>query len=73
MVFITKSSNSQLPYSDLQIKYGPILLKKKDHIFLNYLKDKKDKLIEINNKANKDIYKDTIEEIEMILNHKGDE
>ena len=67
------SADMHDPYSDLQIKYGPILLKKRDHIFLNYLKDKKDKLIDINNKANKDIYKDTIEEIEMILNHKGDE
>ncbi len=67
------SADMHDPYSDLEIKYGPILLKKRDHIFLNYLKDKKDKLIDINNKANKDIYKDTIEEIEMILNHKGDE
>lgn len=67
------SADMHDPYSDLEIKYGPILLKKEDHIFLNYLNDKKDKLIDINNKANKDIYKDTIEEIEMILNHKGDE
>ena len=54
-------------YSDLQIKYGPILLKKRDHIFLDYLKDKHDKLCEINKKANKVEYSETIKEIEDIL------
>ena len=53
--------------SDLQIKYGPILLKKRDHIFLQFLKEKHDKLIEINKTANKEEYSITIKEIEDIL------
>lgn len=54
-------------YSDLQIKYGPVLLKKRDHIFLDFLRSKHDKLVEINEKANKKEYEDTIKEIESIL------
>ena len=55
------------PYSELEIKYGPVLLKKRDHIFLDYLRDRRDKLIEINKNANKDEYTQTINEIEKIL------
>ena len=55
------------PYTDLQIKYGPILLQKRDHIFIDYLKDKRNKLIDINSKANKQEYLDTINEINSIL------
>lgn len=54
-------------YSDLEIKYGPILLKKKDSIFIDYLKDKKNRLAIINKSARKDEYKDTINEIDNIL------
>lgn len=54
-------------YSDVEIKYGPVLLKKRDHIFLDYLKSKREKLIEINKKANKVEYQNTIKEIEDIL------
>lgn len=54
-------------YSDLEIKYGPIFLKKREHAFINYLKDRKDKLEEINVRANKKEYSDTIKEIEKIL------
>ena len=54
-------------YSEMEIKYGPILLKKRDHIFLDYLRDRHDKLIEINEKANKKEYFNTIKEIEDIL------
>lgn len=61
------SADYNEPLSDLEIKYGPILLKKRDHIFLDYLKDKKDKLISINERANKQEYADTIKEIESIL------
>ena len=57
-------------YDEFEIKYGPILLKKRDHIFLDYLKDRRDKLIEINKKANKQEYLDTIKEIEHILYNK---
>ena len=58
-------------YDDLQIKYGPILLKKRDHIFIDYLKDKHDKLIEINKTACKQEYEETIREIENILYNGG--
>ena len=61
------SADMHDPYSDIEIKYGPILLKKKDHIFLNYLTDKRDKLIEINKLANKPEYEQTIKEIEDII------
>jgi len=61
------SADYHEPYSDLEIKYGPILLKKRDHIFLDYLRNKQDKLVEINSKANKDEYSKTISEIEKIL------
>ena len=57
-------------YTELEIKYGPVLLKKRDHIFLEYLKDKHDKLVEINQKANKKEYEDTIKQIESILYNK---
>ena len=55
------------PYTDQEIKYGPILLQRKDEIFINYLNFKKDKLIEINKQANKQEIADTIKEIEEIL------
>ena len=55
------------PYSELEIKYGPILLERKDEEFINYLKYKKDKLIEINKKANKQDIAETISQIEEIL------
>ena len=61
------SADMHDPYTDLQIKYGPILLKKRDHMFLNYLKEKHDKLVEINERANKEEYSITIKEIEDIL------
>ena len=54
-------------YSGVEIKYGPVLLKKRDHIFLDYLRSKREKLIEINKKANKIEYQNTIKEIEDIL------
>lgn len=55
------------PYSDLEIKYGPILLKRKDEVFIDYLEDLMNRLIDINDKANKQEYTDTIEEIRQIL------
>ena len=61
------SADLHEPYSELEIKYGPILLKKRDHIFLDYLRDKKNKLIEINERANKKEFLDTINEIDKIL------
>ena len=55
------------PYSDLEIKYGPILLKRRDEVFLAYLKQTLDKLNEINLIANKAEIAEKISEIEKIL------
>ena len=54
-------------YSDMQIKYGPILLEKKEASFIEYLKYKLNKLIKINKVANKDDYAYMIKEIEDVL------
>ena len=54
-------------YSDLQIKYGPINLKKKDELFIDYLKSEKKRLEEVNERANKEEYRRTIEEIDGLL------
>ena len=55
------------PLTDLEIKYGPILLKRKDEVFVAYLIDYMNRLIEINKKAHKQEYEDTINEIRQIL------
>ena len=55
------------PYSDLEIKYGPILLKRRDEVFLAYLKQTLDKLKEINVIAKKAEIAEKISEIEKIL------
>lgn len=54
-------------YSDLEIKYGPILLKRKDQTFISYLNDQLNKLKKINKTAKKQEYQDKIFEIEKIL------
>lgn len=54
-------------YSDHEIKYGPILLKRRDEVFLAYLKQTLDKLNEINVIANKAEIAEKIAEIEKIL------
>lgn len=54
-------------YSDLQIKYGPILLDRRDQSFLNYLKYERNKLSLINEKAHKLNYERKIQEIDSIL------
>ena len=61
------SADLHEPYNDLEIKYGPVLLKKRDHIFLDYLKERQSKLKEINERAHKKEYEDTINEINEIL------
>ena len=61
------SADLHEPYSDLEIKYGPILLKCKDEVFRAYLKDLHDRLLKINEEANKEEYALTIKEIEEIL------
>ncbi len=55
------------PYDDLEVRYGPILLKRRDEVFLAYLKDQRDKYAEINKQAKKIEYDEKIKEIERIL------
>lgn len=55
------------PYSDLEIRYGPINLKRRDEVFLAYLNDLLSRYKEINQKAHKEEYEEKIREIERIL------
>lgn len=55
------------PYTDLEIKYGPILLKRRDKAFLDYLEWRMDRLKRINKKAGKEDFARTINEIGQIL------
>ena len=61
------SADLHEPYSEMQIKYGPVLLERKDEVFIAYLNDLLNRLKQINEKANKEEYTDTINEIEQIL------
>lgn len=61
------SADLHEPYNEMQIKYGPILLERKDEVFIAYLNDLLNRLKQINEKANKEEYTDTINEIEQIL------
>ena len=54
-------------YDDISVKYGPILLERKDDVFIEYLRYYCKHLKQINKKANKDEYAKTIKEIEEIL------
>ena len=67
-VFSAKSHNK---YGGLEIKYGPILLQKRDEVFIDYLKDKKKVLEEVYKKSNDPSKLETINEIEQILNNGG--
>ncbi len=55
------------PYTDLEIRYGPILLKRRDKVFLDYLEWRMDHLKRINKKAGKEGFTRTINEIGQIL------
>jgi len=57
-------------YSDLEIKYGPILLQRKDDVFIEYLRFRLNKLKKIVEKSNKLEYLDSIKQIESILEGK---
>ncbi len=59
------------PYSEMEIKYGPILLKRRDEVFIAYLKDQLEKLKKINEIANKSQFEEKISEIEKILYNKS--
>ncbi len=61
------SADLHEPYTEKEIKYGPILLERKDEVFLAYLEDLKSRLVRINQDANKEEYALTIKEIEEIL------
>ncbi|MBR4461096.1 MAG: SAM-dependent methyltransferase [Erysipelotrichaceae bacterium] len=55
------------PYTEKEIRYGPVLLKRRDEAFLAYLEDLRNKLIAINQQAHKEEYALTVKEIEEIL------
>ncbi|MBR4421632.1 MAG: SAM-dependent methyltransferase [Erysipelotrichaceae bacterium] len=61
------SADLHEPYTEKEIKYGPVLLKRRDEVFLAYLMDLRDRLTKINQEANKEEYAITIKEIEEIL------
>ena len=54
-------------YTPLEIRYGPINIKRMDATFIEYLTDLKKRLEEINVRANKEEYRQTISEIEDLL------
>ena len=65
------SADLHEPYSELEIKYGPVLLKRRDEVFIAYMKDQLDKLKKINEIANKSQFDEKISEIEKILYNKS--
>ena len=54
-------------YTPIEIKYGPVNIKRMDDTFIEYLKDLKKRLEDINVRANKAEYRQTISEIEDLL------
>ena len=61
------SSKYHEKYSDLEIKYGPKNIEKRDEEFINYLIDYKNRLIDVNVRANKEEYRQIISEINELL------
>ncbi|MBO4919902.1 MAG: SAM-dependent methyltransferase [Erysipelotrichaceae bacterium] len=61
------SADMHEPYSEKEIKYGPVLLERMDEVFTAYLKDKRRRLEEINRQANKPEYEQMMKEIDEIL------
>ena len=55
------------PYTDLEIRYGPVNLRRRDEVFIAYLEDLKKRYTEINAKANKPEYAAMLKEIDEIL------
>ena len=66
-VIIRFSADMHEPYSEKEIKYGPVLLERMDEVFTAYLKDKRRRLEEINRHANKPEYEQMMKEIDEIL------
>ena len=54
-------------YTPIEIKYGPVNIKRMDDTFIEYLKDLKKRLEDINVRANKEEYRQTISEIDDLL------
>ena len=54
-------------YTPIEIKYGPVNIKRMDDTFIEYLKDLKKRLEDINVRANKAEYRQTISEIDDLL------
>ena len=61
------SADYHEPYSEMEIKYGPVLLKRRDEVFIAFLADSLKRLKEINERANKKEYDEKILEIERLL------
>ncbi len=59
------------PYSEMEIKYGPILLKRRDEVFIAYLLDLLERLKKINESAKKIEISEKISEIENLLYNKS--
>lgn len=55
------------PLTDIEIEYGPINLIKRSKTFIDYLKDKRNKLNNVNVSTNMPIYKKKIEELDAII------
>ena len=64
VVFNTKKHES---YSESEILYGPVLLKRKDQVFIDYLNSRKDKLKTIYLKSNNPKTLESINEIDKVL------
>ena len=63
------NANKHEPYNDLEIKYGPILLERKDEVFVNYLNNRKNKLKAIYKLSNEHKILESIKEIDEILGY----
>ncbi len=64
---IVFNTNHHENYSDMEIAYGPILLKKKDEILLEYLKDLKERYIHHNKDANVNALNKKISELDRVI------
>ena len=67
-VFNAKSHNR---YDGLEIKYGPVLLQKRNKVFLDYLKQRKKTLEDVYQKSKDSSKLEDIKEIEQILSNGG--
>lgn len=61
------SSRKDRKLEDIEIEYGPINLKRREESFIDYLKDKRNKLNKINVSANKPLYSEKIKQLDAII------